>query len=296
MGGKQKAPPAPDYTPLVAASTQNADTARYAADKAYDTSQQQLDWARQQYADQKPQTDAFMKSMIANSDQQTQQASDAEARYKSVYQPIEDKFASEATGWNSPTRSNQQAGAAEAEVATQFNQARNASQSALESYGIDPSQTRYAALDLGTRVQQAAAQATAGTQSRVQTEATGLALQGEAVNIGRGYPGQVAQSYAGATQAGTSGINAGLGTMSTGSNMMGNPASWFSGGSSALNSSTGALAGAGNMMNTGFQDNMAHTQYNNQQIAQNMQGIGRMIGGAISGGMSGGGSALLGML
>ena len=161
----------------------------------------------------------------------------------------------------------------------------------MEGYGIDPSQTRYGALDLGTRISQAAAQASAGTTSRNQTEATGLALQGEAINIGRGYPGAVANAYgtainagqagvgagAGSSSAGGAGINAGLNTSSTYGNMMGSPVQW--------GSLSNQSAGVGiNALNTGFQNQMAGFNANTA-IAQNQaSGIGSLAGAAIMGG------------
>ena len=315
-GGKGSAPTPPDYTPIAQSSL---DAAKVQAQ----TSADQLDWAKQQYADQKPLTDAFMQSMVGvqNTDIQAQQqamasgqkVSDAELQamqtqqaqaqqaqdyYKSTYQPIESQFAATAQGYNTPQRAEQQSAAAQADVATAFSGQRQAALQSLESYGIDPSQTRYGALDLGTRISQAAAQSAAGTQSRLNTEATGLALQGEAINIGRGYPGQIAQAYSTATQAGqgvgsayggaigagagaagagSAGIGAGLNTANTYGNMMGTPTQW----SGLANQST---AQGINAYNTGFQNQMAGFNANTA-IAQNqMSGIGGLAGAAIGAG------------
>jgi hypothetical protein len=64
----------------------------------------------------------------------------------------------------------------------------------LEGYGIDPSQTRSQAMDRGVRAMEAAAAAQAGNQGRKYVEQMGRALRGEAINIGRGMPSQVAQA------------------------------------------------------------------------------------------------------
>lgn len=265
--GKQSAPAAPDYSSIANASTESAKI--YAA-----TSREQLDWAKQQYNDIAPTTKAYLSSMIDNSNSATANAEKDRARYESIYQPMEDKFVGQAKDWNSPDRANQEAGAAQAEVANQFNAARKSALAGLESYGIDPSQTRYGALDLGTRVQQAAATAAAGTQSRRNTEATGLALEGEAINIGKGYPGNVAQSYGTATSAGSAGLSAANTGLATGSNAMGSPTAWGALGNSS--NATGISA-----LNTGFDNSIKSAGFNNEVTRNSFNMVGSLIGGAL---------------
>lgn len=266
--GKQSAPAAPDYSQIAASSLE-------AAKMQQQTAGQQLDWAKAQYNDLAPTTKAYMQSMIANSDAQTNAASKDRTRYEQVYQPVEDQFVNTATGYNSADRSNQASGAAQAEVAKQFDAQRKGALASLESYGVDPSQTRFGALDLGTRVQQAAATAAAGTASRLQTEATGLSLMGEAINIGKGYPGQVAQAYAGATQAGTAGIATQINANNSGGALMGTGTQWGS-------LANGSRAGATSALNTGYQNALSSAQFNNQTSQNSFNQIGGLIGGGLS--------------
>ena len=270
MGKGGSAPAVPDYSAIASSDTS-------ASQLAAQTSADQLAWAKQQYADQEPYTQAYMKSMTDASNDNLANARAAQARYEGTYQPIEDQFASEATNYNSPDRTQQRAGAAEADVATQFAGQRSAALSQLESFGIDPSQTRYGALDLGTRISQAAATAAAGTTSRNQSEATGLALQSEAINIGRGYPGQVAQSYSTAQGSGGAAIGAGNTTSSTYGNLMGTPAQWS-------NLSLAGNAGATGALNTGFTNAFSNYQAGNEIAASNMSGIGSLAGAAVMAG------------
>src|SRR5664279_4974805 len=93
MGGKQQAPAAPNYSSIATAST---DAAKIQAK----TSQDQLDWAKQQYADQAPATKDYLKSMIANTDQQTTNAKTLEDQYTSTYQPLMSKFAAAADSYS----------------------------------------------------------------------------------------------------------------------------------------------------------------------------------------------------
>lgn len=264
--GKQSQPSAPDFSALAASSAQ-------ASQLQAQTSKEQLDWAKQQYADQAPTTKAYMESMTANSDAQTKQATEAQDTYNNTYKPIEQQFAAQATGYNNPARAAQASGAAEADVSTAFAGQRQAALSSLEGYGIDPSQTRFGALDLGTRISQAAATATAGTQSRLQTEAMGLSLEGQAINTGRGYPSQVNQSYQGAAQSGNAGIQAGLNTSSTYGNLMGTATQYAGLSNQALG--TGAqIGGAQGSYGVGIANSNA------QIAAGNAQGIGSLAGAA----------------
>ena len=269
--GKGSAPSANPAYYMLAQS--QADAAKVAGE----TSKEQLAWAKEQYADQAPLTKAYMQTMVDTSNQNLTNAQEAQARLKEKYYPIEDKFAQTAMDYNSPARASERSAQAQAAVASTFAGQRQAALQSLEGYGIDPSQTRYGALDLGTRISQAAAQASAGTNSRLQSEATGMALQGEAINIGRGYPGQVAQSYGTAINAGNSGIGAGLNTAQTYGSMMGSPTQW-----GALQQS--GLSGATNTLNTQYQNQLAGFQANTA-ISQNMMsGVGGLAGAAIVGG------------
>lgn len=272
MGGKGGAPSAPTYQDAMLYNSQIA-----ASDRAAQVSEDQLNWAKQQYADQAPLTKQYMQSMIDSTQQNMQNAQDAQAYYKSTYQPIETSFAQTAQGYNDPARAAQRSAAAQADVANAYAGQRQAALQSLEGFGIDPSQTRYGALDLGTRIQQAASQASAGTTSRLQSEAQGLALQGEAINIGRGYPGQIAQSYQTASSTGGAGINAGLGTSSTYGNLMGSPTQW-----AGLQQS--GLQGAGQTLNNSFQNQMSSFNANAAIAQNNASGIGSLVGTAIMGG------------
>jgi hypothetical protein len=158
-------------------------------------------------------------------------------------------------------------GRAQANVAQQFEGQRQAAQQQLESFGVDPSSTRYAALDIGTRAAQAAAQAAAGNQASEMVDAQGRALRSEAINVGRGYPGQIATQYGTATAAGNSAVSNNLATTASGANTMGTPTQWQGLGNQAL----GVW---GNTLNTGYQNQLAAYNANKS----NSSGIGSALG------------------
>jgi hypothetical protein len=260
LGGKAKAPAAPDYGPLAAASQKSADY-------AYQLAQRQQDWAEKTYNENKGVSDLVIDKALGQLDQQTADAARDRQRYESVFQPLEDQLAQEAQDYSSQERQEVEAGKAEADVAAQFQQARQAATDRLEGFGVDPSQTRAGALDLGTRVAEAAAQASAGNQARTNTENTGRALRSEAINVGRGYPGQIAGAMAGAGQSGNQAANTGLATTASGGQTMGTGMGWQGAGNQAIGQ-------WGNILNTGFSNQM--DQFNANQ--KSSSGWGSVLG------------------
>jgi len=263
--GKSSAPSTPDYSPIA-----SADAA--AATQDANTEASSLAFAKQQYAAEEPTTQAYVQSMTANSNAQTADATADQNRYTSVYEPMQNTFNAEASNYNSPAMASQASGAAEADVGSQFNQQRASSLSSLESYGIDPSQTRYGALDLGTRVSQAAATAAAGTQSRLNTQQTGMNLQSQAIAQGANLPGQAQAAYSGASSSGGAGVQSGLNTSNTYGNLMGTASQWAGNQSSALGGQTSALG-------AGFNNAATAATINNQNTSNEMSGVGSLIGG-----------------
>jgi len=242
MGGKNEAPEAPDYGPLAAASEKSA---AY----AYDLAKQQQAWAEKVYADNKGVSDIVIDKALGQLDQQTADAQRARERYQSLFEPLEEQLAKDAQDYSTPERQEQEAGKAEADVASQFATARQTAQDRLEAYGVDPSSTRAGALDLGTRIAEAAAQSSAGNQARTQVENTGRALRSEAINVGRGYPGQIANSSAAAGQAGNQAVNTGLAQTASGAQTMGTGLGWQSMGNNAIGT-------WGNVLNQGFSNEL----------------------------------------
>jgi hypothetical protein len=265
--GKPSAPAAPDYQPIASAD-------ETAANQQFQLGEQQLQWGQQQFNQVWPYAQQYLQQETQSSAAQTAQAGQEQQYWNNTFQPIETNFANTASNYNSPAQASLNAGNAEADVASSFDQNRQASLQQLESYGIDPSQTRYGALDLGTRISQAAATAAAGTQSNLNTQATGLALQGEAINMGEGIQNNVAQSYSTAQGAGASGINSANQTTNTGVNSMGSPTSYM--GQSVANNE--AAVGA---LNTGFNNSMAGANFNLGVSQNESQGIGSLIGGGL---------------
>lgn len=263
MSGKAKVPDPPDYGPLIAASTA-------AAEKNFQLGQEQLAWAKEQYG-----KDSIIATKVIDAALARQAENDANAkkdreRYEAVYQPLEDQLVSDANSYNSEGRRELEAGKAQATVAENFETSRRAAAQNLESYGIDPSSTRYAALDAGSRIAQAAAAAAAGNEARDSVEEKARSLRSEALQIGQAYPGNIANTNATSLQSGNQAINTGLATTGSGASTMGTAPQYQGLG-------TGALGAAGNMMGQSYDAQMA--AYNAKQ--QSSSGLGGLLGAGL---------------
>jgi hypothetical protein len=263
MGSKNSAPPPPDYTPIANASAESAKIAAAQSDRA-------LQWSKEQYAGNKEISDKVVNSALNTQAINDTNAAADRARYEGIYQPLEGQLAKEAENFATPGRQTYEMGRAQANVAQQMEAQRNAATANLESYGVDPGSTRFAALDRGTRVSQGAAEAAAGNQAQQQTEAMGRAMRSEAINVGRGYPGQIAQTYGTALQSGNQGINSALATTQSGANTMGTAPQY-------MGLQNQALSGWGNTLNQGYQNQIQ--QYNANENSSS--GLGSLAGAAL---------------
>jgi hypothetical protein len=246
MGGKGDAPEAPDYGPLAAASEASA---KY----SFEIAKEQLAWAKQTYADNKAVGDQVIDFALGQMDKQSAWADADRQRYEDIYQPLEEQAAVRAQDYATAERQEHEAGKAEADVAAQFAQARQTAQDRLEAFGVDPSQTRGGALDLQSRIAEAAAQSSAGNQARFRTEQYADQLMANVINTGKGYPQQVLAAAGQAGQSGNQATNTGLATTASGANTMGTGYQWQGMGNQGLGM-------WGQMLNAGFQNKLASWQ------------------------------------
>lgn len=243
MGDTPSPPPPPDYTPIAEASKESSQ-ASLALQK------EQFEWAKQAYRENKGVTDKVVGQFLDTQKVNADNAAKDRARYEQTFQPLEDNLAQEARDYQDPAKRDYMVGRAQADVSQQFDAARQNATRELEGYGINPAATRFAALDLGFRTQQAAAEAGAMNQAGLQYDATGRALRSEAINVGRGYPGQIAGTYSTANQAGSGAINGGLATTASGASTMGTAPQYGQ-------LANGALSTWGSTLNTGYGNQMA---------------------------------------
>jgi hypothetical protein len=265
--GKKSTPKPPDYTDLIAGSKE-------VAQMNADAQRENLAWAREQDTKNRATLERVLGVQLPIMEEQFANAQEDRQRYEQTYLPIEQNLIQEFQNYGSPERMEQERGRAIADVNTSFDAQRRNALSRLESYGIDPSQTRNQALDLGMRIQQAASSAGAANAATQRVENTGRALRAEAINIGRGLPSQVAQSYGQSVAAGQAGVGGANQTTGTSSGA-------FTGSTAFGNAALSGYGSAGNLMNTGFQNGMDVANFNQAQTGMWLDVAGSLGGAAI---------------
>lgn len=199
----------PDYNALLRMNQENNNM-------YMDMSRRSEEQHRREYEDEMSLNRDVVQDLLKRQDEYDAMAKDDRKRYQEQFQPIEDQLTEEVRTRSVPGYAAQRAevagGRAAADVSNQFEMARAAAQDRLESFGIDPSQVRSGALDVSTRIAEAAARAGAinVTRENVRTNEENItrAMRTEALNIGRGYPGQYLATQTMANQSGVGGTTA----------------------------------------------------------------------------------------
>lgn len=257
MGDKSEAPPAPSYDKVSKASKKATKLAQKQAKKQNERADEQFDWATAEHAENKAVTGEVVGTQLDVMDDNSEYAREDRERYETVFQPLENDLVKEAMDYASPERMDLEMGRAQADVAQKYDQARAAAERQLEGYGINPAATRYAALDLGIRAQQAAAQAAAANQAAQQVEATRRALRTEAIGIGGDTADRVLAEDKLAVDAGSAAnVNQNL-TSKTGADIMGTAVDYGALASSALGIQTQGAGDIGSQMNTAYGNQLA---------------------------------------
>lgn len=269
---KDKAPPPPDYSPLIAAQTA-------AAEHAAQVSADNLSWAKEQFASSKALTDKVNQGLIDTQERNKQIANDANQRYLDVFQPQEDALVKDANTYATQEKKDQMVGMAQAGVGQAFDAARDSSTRELESFGINPADTRYKALDIGTRAQEAAAKAGAGNVASQQVDATARDLRSQAIAVGSALPGRAMQADQIAGNAGLGAVGAGNSTTASGASTMGTGLQWDA-------ASQTWRQGAVNTTNTGFSNQNDNFKANQSSSS----GIGSLLGTVAGLAIPGGGT------
>jgi hypothetical protein len=252
--------------------------------------QNQLANQQTQLANQKTQQD-IQQGFSQDQAAQQQKADQLYDQYKQTYPDAMAKYMADAQAYGSADKVAQARAGAQANVGEQFQGARDAATRQLEAYGVNPASTRFAALDLGTRVKEAAAKAAAGETAARQREQDAFTLQNQAIAQGQQLPGQATAATNAATSIGSNVVGQGNVVNSAGNvaNQAGSVAAQFgslanqagananqaganeigatNAGTSAINAATGASTAA-----TGA--NQAATQAQSGALASDTAAMG----------------------
>lgn len=186
---------------------------------------------------------------------------------------VQDQLIADAKSFSSPAEQERQASAAQAQVAQQFQNAREGNARAMAAMGVNPASGQYADMMSRTGVDQARIGVAAANDARLSARNEGRMLQDRANNALAGYPSQgMAATGAGAgygagginvLNAGVGGINAGYGAMT------------------GAQQAAGGIAGSMGNNATGMWGAQANYKLQSDQLAGSGLGdIGTLLGGA----------------
>lgn len=186
-------------------------------------SKEQLDWAKEIYAETAPDRAEAKRRANQISDlqmAQMQRANDLSDklmdRYDAMYLPVEKSLVADAMGHDSQARKDAAAGEAVADVTQAYSNVRDQGSRALQRMGVNPNDGRYAAMQSQTDASQALAQAQAANQARKQIETQGWARRMDAAGLGRGVVSNQATQAGMAAQLGAGALNAGNSALAAG--------------------------------------------------------------------------------
>ena len=235
MGGKSQ--PAPDYGPMQRLG------------------EQQLAFAKQQYAEMRPLAERVYGQQMAAQEQQMRQAQDYYNYQQETFRPVERGLVADAQRFSTEGYREQQARDAAAATGRAFGVMQDAAGRAAASRGVNPNSGAGMALQSQNLLGLSAQRANAMTGARNQAEQMGYARRLDVTGLGRGLAGASTAAYGGATSAGSAGMNTAMapggqymqGMQQTGQtygNILSNQTSQFNTGLNAEGQVMGALAGA----------------------------------------------------
>jgi hypothetical protein len=178
---------------------------------------EQLQFARDQYADIKPLAQQIAAQQMAAQQQQMTQAQDYYNYQKDTFRPVEQGLVRDAERFSTEGFREQQARDAAAATGRAFGVAQDASARAAASRGVNPNSGAGMALQSQNMLGLTAQRANAMTGARNQAEQMGFARRLDVTGLGRGLAGASTAAYGGATAAGSAGLNT---SMAPGSQQM----------------------------------------------------------------------------
>lgn len=177
-------------------------------------------------------------------------ATEDRARYKDVFEPLQDQYIEDAQNWDSPERAAAAAAAAGATVQNQMAAQAGATKRAQMAMGVNPASGR--SIETTARADTATALATAGARNGARTAVRqeGAAMRGNAINMGSGLAVNPLGSLQTSNQAYGAGFN-------------------------------GAMSGygqQGQLLNTQYQQQLQSWQADQQAGSSLWGGVGSLVG------------------
>lgn len=121
---------------------------------------------------------------------------------------LQDQYATDAFGYNSPERQNQVADRAMTDVSQQFDNTQQQAQRQMSRMGVNPSSGRSLALTNQLGIAKAAAMAGAGSKARLDLDNIANERQKTAIGFGANLPNNITSLGQGSTYASNAAVNA----------------------------------------------------------------------------------------
>lgn len=269
-GGKGGSAP-PDTNPGM---IQNAEAARDVGRMQKETATEYLNFAKQQYADNKDFLADIAKAEAAMMNSNQQRADEYADYERQTFRPMEKQLVSEAKAYNEDAMREQMARQGVADANTAFDSAKQQALRNLARFGINPNSGRFAALNAQIGTQQAGALTGVANQARTQAEGLGYARMQDAVALGKGLAPNASTAYGIAIQGGDSASKNAM----AGANYMGNA---YGQASNQLSNAAQSYGTAGNIYGQEFNARMQGYSAQQQANAQSSAGFGQMLGTGI---------------
>lgn len=227
------------------------------------------------------QMDAFNKQ-LGMSDEMYQMAKNDRAYYDTHYKPIEQQLRKDALTWDSEGKTRQAMAEARASTAQAFDAQKQNRRAQLESFGIDPSETRSQALDRGYDIAKAAAMAGESNKADNVREQQALQLRGQAQQQGNYIANRGLSTAGQSARIGTGAIGAGNNIMGGANAMQGTQTAGYGQGHNMLAGVGNQYSNVSNQYLAGHQARLA-THAGTVDPMQAIWGMGSNIAGGIAG-------------
>ncbi len=261
-GGKGSKPP--DFTPL-------AQSMDRVGDRMEKLGMEQLRFGARQYEQQLP----LMQDLVNTQLEGQQLAMDLAretARERLKYRALEDELIGEVRRFNEEQARDQFSGQALADVNQAIGTQRNVASRNLQRMGINPNSGRFAQLNNQYALQGSALGSQAMNRARQGAQDRALQMKANAVALGRGLP---QQTLSGISTAGSSGAQAGNIAQASAQPMV----RGYQGAMGGLQGQMSAIGGQANILNQGYQNQLAYNQQKNSMLSDAGQLIGMAYGG-----------------
>lgn len=277
MGGSASAPKPPDTTRFSEGMEAMSATSREWATEMHDIGMQE--WGKLQ-----DWTSQYMGQAMPAMEDSFSWAAEQRDRFNKHVMPQMQSLFDEAETYASKAEEDRQRGAAIQDVKSATEAQRASQLRKLEGYGVDPSDTRYAALDKQAGVAEAAMSALAANQAGERTKQIGRDLRADAINVGTGFLQDANQNLQIAGNLGQGSLGAAGSATATGANVANSGGQYWG-------MAQNQLGDAAGIIDTSYGrelDYAADSRAASAQDFSQMMAVGNMAGGMIPGVAEGG--------